>query len=182
MRRNQNQPRIDQILRMRKEGASVDEIAEALGLWPDRVHTIARKFEPEGVVAARSRRFLERVRKANDPDKKWIAKHLIQALQLKTMTETALIRHYTWNQVEEISLRELMDAAVSDQEHPKPGYRITPLLAFRCVGVEGFWSLVRNLTQSDLGEKCNAAWQENGAPVQTVTNSNFPAYSNLLSR
>jgi hypothetical protein len=42
-----------------------------------------------------------------------------------------------------------MDLVICQKVHAKSGHLITPLLDVRCVGVEGFWSAVRRLTESD---------------------------------
>ena len=59
----------------------------------------------------------------------------------------------------ETSLREFMELVISEKMHGKPGYLIAPLLDMRCVGVKGFWSAVRQLTESDLGQRCNQEWR-----------------------
>ena len=79
---------------------------------------------------------------------------------MKTITQNALIHNFEWDEIPEVSLRELMDLAIPERDHPKPGYLITPLLDCRCVGVEGFWSVVSGLTESNLGEKCNQEWRK----------------------
>ena len=65
-----------------------------------------------------------------------------------------------WSGIPEVSLRELMDMAIPQRNHPKPGYLITPLLDVRCIGAEGFWSGVSRLTESDLGNQCNEQWRK----------------------
>jgi len=84
--------------------------------------------------------------------------YLVQGLRPNVRTQNAIIRYFEWAKTPAISLRELMDVTISKQEHPKAGYVLTPLLDFRCVGVEGFWSLVTRLTESDLGERCKEEW------------------------
>jgi hypothetical protein len=144
---------------MREAGNSIHEIASTLDMSRELVQGIARMFETEEVLSARSRRFLENIRQADDPDKKWRASYLMQALRLKTITQNALI-HFRWAGTPQISLRELMDLAISEKGHPKPGFLITPLLGCRCVGEEGFWFVVSRLTEADLGGRCNQEWDK----------------------
>ena len=145
---------------MRDLGDSMQEIALALDLSMDLVRRISRTFETETVLADRSRQYLENIRKADDPNKKWKVNYVIQALRPKNITANALIHHFEWSGVPAVTLRELMDLAIPQKNHPKAGYLITPLLDVRCVGVEGFWSVVHCLTESDLGEKCNEEWRK----------------------
>jgi hypothetical protein len=53
-----------------------------------------------------------------------------------------------------------MDLVIADEDHAKQGYLITPLLDMRCVGVKGFWSAVRRLTEADLGQRSNEEWRK----------------------
>jgi hypothetical protein len=145
---------------MREAGDSIDKIASALDLSWEVLERITCKFETEAVLLARSSRFMEIIRTADDPDKKWKVSFLVYALRPKVMTQNALIHHFKWAKTPEISLRDLMDVTISEQDHPKPGYLITPLLDFRVVGLKGFWSMVRQLTESDLGDRCNEEWRK----------------------
>ena len=73
--------------------------------------------------------------KADDLEKKWKVGYLVQGIRPKVITQNAIIHHYKWAKIPEISLRELMDVTISEQVHPKAGYLITPVLDFRCIGV-----------------------------------------------
>lgn len=150
----------NRIRQMREAGDSVDEIASALDASWEFIRSIIRKFETAEVLSARSNRFLENIRKADDLEKKWKVGYLAQGIRPKVITQNAIIHHFKWAKIAEISLRELMDVTISEQVHPKAGYLITPVLDFRCIGVEGFWSLVSRLTESDLGERCNEEWRK----------------------
>jgi hypothetical protein len=145
---------------MWEAGDSIWNITASLDMPLGSARTIIRKFETEAALSARSDRFLGNIRRADDPDKKWKVSYVIQALRLKTITQNAVIQHYEWAEVPEVSLREIMDLAIPERDHPKPGYLITPLLDFRCVGLKGFWSVVSRLSESNLGEKCNEEWRK----------------------
>ena len=150
----------NRIRQMREAGLSIDEVISTLGIsWEmsEVVRRIARKFETEAVLLARRNRFMEEIRNADDLDKEWRVSYLMQGLQPKVITQNAVIRHFEGR---EISLRQLMDLTISEQQHPRPGYLVTPLLNVRCVGIEGFWSLVRRLAESDLGQRCNREWSK----------------------
>ena len=145
---------------MRETGDSVEEIASTLDTSMGLVQQIARRFETEEVLSRRSKRFLANIRNADDPDRKWKVSYVIQALRLKTITQNALIRHFEWADTPGVSLRELMDLAIPEKDHPKLGYLITGLLDVRCIQMEGFLSVVSRLTEADLGEKCNEEWRK----------------------
>ncbi len=119
-----------------------------------------QEFEAEKAFLQRSCRLLEEIRRTNDVDRKWAVADLVDALRFIKMTRTALVHHFEWCQNKEISLRDLMDLAVSEKRDARKGYVITPLLDFRCVGVKGFRSVVDQLTNLDLGESCNGEWRK----------------------
>ena len=147
-----------QIREMREAGDSLDEIETTLGLSWEIVRPIVRRFEKKEILAARSQRFLAAVREADDLSRKWKPGYLVQAVRPLVMTQNAIVSHYGWEGAPRITLLDLMELAISDKPHPKPGFLLTPLLHLRCVGVEGFWSMVGRLTQADLGESCNREW------------------------
>jgi hypothetical protein len=151
------------IWEMRETGDSIDQVTAALDIpWEmwDVVRRIVRKLETEAVLSARSSRFMAEIRNADDLDKEWKAGMLMLALRPKVMTQNAVIRHYEGKITAGISLRELMDLTIPTVAPAKPGFQLAPLLAVRCVGLEGFWSMVNRLTESDLGEWCNSEWRE----------------------
>jgi len=155
-----------QILQMREAGDCIDEIVSILGVSWDVVRMVARKFETEGILSARSSRFLSEIRKVNDLDQKWKVSHLAQAIRPLGITQNAIIHHFVRQRTPDISPLELMELAISDKLHPKPGFLLIPLLRVQCVGVEGFWSLVGRLTQVDLGETCNREWRRRLSRLQ----------------
>lgn len=158
--RNNVREREQQVLQMRLAGVSELETAEKLGLSRGRVRLILRSSENAGTLARRTAQLLEDIRQADDLDRKWPVVDLIDALSSITVTRNALVNHFKWNQTDAISLRELMDVAISPEADSRPGYLITPLLSVRCVGKKGFWSVVNSLTKVDLGSRCNQEWDQ----------------------
>jgi len=160
---NDHQELANRLRQMREVGLSIDEVISTLGIsWEmsEVVWRIVRKFETEAVLLARSNRFMEEIRSADDLGREWRVSYLMQALRPKVITQNAVIRHFEGKDRKEIGLRQLMDLTISEQHHPRPGYLVTPLLHVRCVGIEGFWSLVRRLAESDLGQRCNREWRK----------------------
>jgi hypothetical protein len=82
------------------------------------------------------------------------------------MTQNAIVSHYGWEETPRITLLDLMEFVISEKPHPKPGFLLTPLLHLRCVGVDGFWSMVGRLSQADLGESCNREWRRRSARLK----------------
>ncbi len=145
---------------MQQAGVSHREIALKFRVSEERIRGILQESEAEKSLFKRSHQLREEIRQADDLDKKWVVVDLVDALRLITVTRYALVNHFKWSQTPEISLRELMDLAISQKTDSRPGYLITPLLNVRCVGAKGFWSVVNCLTKVDLGERCNQEWSE----------------------
>jgi len=147
------------IRQMREEGVTIDGIASTLGVSRNVVRMVARNFETEEILSARSSRFLNNMRKVDDPEQKWKVSYLVHAIRPLVITQNAIIHHFARSKTTEISLLELMELAISDKQHLKPGFLLSPILRVQCVGLEGFWSLVGRLTQADLGERGNREWR-----------------------
>jgi hypothetical protein len=111
------------------------------------------------VANERSIKLLREFRSIADLDRKWKVGELMDALLLTTRARTAISNRCEWNNVAELRLREFMDLVVSEKPHARPGFLITPLLDFRNVRLHSFWSTVRRLTESDLGDRCNQEWR-----------------------
>lgn len=154
---------------MRDSEVSIPETAARLGIWTATVRNIVRRFEPDEVLQRRSLSLLERIRQADDLERKWDVYIILDALRPVEMTKNALLNHFEWNHVSEISLRELMDLIIPLSTHPKPGYLLAPMLDFRFVGVDGFWSMVSRFAESNLGERGNQEWRVRLAKLRDAT-------------
>ena len=146
------------ILQTRLAGASECEMADKFELSRERIRLILRKNA--GMFSQRTHQLLGEIRQADDLEKKWTVVDLLDALGLITVTRNALVNHFKWKKSNEISLRELMDLAISPKRDSRPGYLITPLLSLRYVGTRGIWSVVNGLTKVNLGERCNQEWKQ----------------------
>lgn len=148
------------IRQMGEAGTSQKEIALAFGMSAKAVRLVFRQMEADEAAIRKSRTILQEFRRADDLDKKWKVGDVLDALLLMTTTRTALKWWFEGGRIVETSLREFMELVISEKRHAKPGYLIAPLLDMRCIGVKGFWSAVRRLTESDLGQRCNQEWRK----------------------
>jgi hypothetical protein len=147
------------IRQMREAGVPQADIATVFGLSVEAVRLVFSKFDADAAAVRRSGEMLQRFRQADDLDRKWKVLEALDSLLLMPTTRTALGRWYEWDNVEQLSLREFMNLVISERNHAKPGFLITPLLDCRFVGLRGFWSAVWRLTESDFGENCNREWR-----------------------
>lgn len=152
------QERNIRIGRMCEAGASPMEIASTLSMSIEALRMVFRQQEADKAEVRKSKELLEKLRRANDLDKKWEVADVLDALLLMARTRAALRVWFEEGKIEQINLREFMDLVISEKRHSKTGYLIAPLLDVRCAGAKGFWWTVRRLTESDLGESCNQEW------------------------
>jgi hypothetical protein len=144
---------------MRETGVPQRDIASTFGISVQAVRLVLSKLKADEEAARRSGELLAELRRADDLDKKWKVEEVLDALLLMPRTDTALRSWWNGYKIEEMSVREFMERVISEKNHAKPGYLITPLLDVRGVGLKGFWSAAQRLTESDLGQRCNAEWR-----------------------
>ena len=147
-----------QILEMRKEGVSKKEVARRFGLSPSRIWLIERGDKADSSMAERRAKLREKIRVANDLEKLWPVKDLLDAIGLGLVTRQRLMDHFVTTGKRQISLRELMDMCL---DAPMEGrdWMSPPLYRVRGFAKIGFWSVVNGLTGMDLGSRCNQEWQ-----------------------
>jgi hypothetical protein len=88
----------------------------------------------------------------------WPVADLIDAVGLIVVSSKRLMDHFVEAGKRQISLRELMDMCL---DAPVEGldFMMSPLLRVYGIGKEGFWSVVKGLTDLDMGTRCNQEWQ-----------------------
>ncbi len=150
----------EQIVHLSQAGETHPEIARRFNLSRSSIDIIVRRSEEERRLTEKNARILEEIRHADDLDKKWPAVDLIDALRLIKITRNAISKHFKNAGVEEISLRELMDQAISGVDDKRPGYLITPLLELNGIGKIGFCSVVNQLSNLSLGNNCDKEWKK----------------------
>ena len=83
-----------------------------LNLSPGSVHQIARRDGADRLMAERGAMVREEMRTADNPEKIWPVRDLVDALGLLVVTRKRLLDHFAAQRTHQISLRELMDGAV----------------------------------------------------------------------
>jgi hypothetical protein len=104
--------------------------------------------------------FHAELRLADDLDKTWPVLNLLDALHLLAVARTRLLTHLGEQHKTRMSLREFMDLVVSENGDPSESFAHTPLLRVRGIGKIGFDSVAAELTETDLGPRCNEEWRK----------------------
>ena len=71
-----------------------------------------------------------------------------------------MINHFAREAMSQISLREFMDMCLVGPDLTTEQCAMPALMWVRGIGPIGFWSVVKGLTEADLGDRCNAEWRE----------------------
>jgi len=148
-----------QIVEMRAQGVTRQEIARQFRITTGRVAMIEQQAATEGAQAERRAQLQAEIRLANDLDKAWPVVNLVDALHLLTVARVRLLAHFEQQHKTEMSLRELMELVISEHGDAAEVSARTPLLRIRGVGKYGFYSVAAELSETDLGQRCNAEWQ-----------------------
>ena len=148
-----------QILEMRNQGVSQTEVARRFKLSPSRIHLIERRDAADRMMGERRAKLREEIRAADDPERLWPVADLIDAVGMIVVTKKRLLDHFAEVGKQQINLLELMvmclDAPVAGLD-----FMMSPLLRVYGVGKKGFWSVVKGLTDLDMGSRCNEEWQK----------------------
>ncbi len=147
-----------QILAMRSEGASRQEVARGFGLSPGRIYLLERRDTADKSMAERRAKLQEGIRAADDPEKMWPLNDMVDAIGLIVVTKKRLLDHFARTGKSQIALRELMEMC-SDFSEENGDSKSPSLLRVCGVGKKGFWSVVNGLTSLDQGSRCNEEWR-----------------------
>jgi hypothetical protein len=110
-------------------------------------------------MCERRAKLREEIRAADDLERMWPVKDLLDAIGPIVVTRKRLLDHFAEVGKQQITLREFMDMCL---DAPVEGLDLmmSPLLRVRGVGKIGFWSVVNGLTGMDLGDRCNEEWRK----------------------
>ena len=151
------------IYQMCREGRTYSCVGAPLHLSRERVRQILREVEVKQSLIKRRARLKEKIRLADDPDKLWAVDDLLDAFDLITWARNRLREYFAKQGREQISLRELMDLAYCDAPET---VNDRPLLIVRGVFKTGYLSVVNELTNTDLGKRCNREWRSRVARMK----------------
>lgn len=143
---------------MLAQGIPRCDVARNFGITCGRVGMIERQAQAEKAMGERRARLRQQIREADDLDKSWAITDLIDALWLIPGARTALLDHFEQTQQTHVTLREFIDLATADPTGNETEYVSVPLLRIRGIGKRGCYSVLAELTEMDLGQRCNAEW------------------------
>ena len=99
---------------------------------------------------------LDRLLNTNDPNEKWSTEEMLQALDIRIWPSHSFSYHEA---PARLSLQELFDWIISDDDDPRPGYMISPMLDRRSVGMKSFWKAVAALNAANFQSNIIEIWK-----------------------
>jgi len=101
---------------------------------------------------------LDKLLNTNDPNEKWPTEEIVRALGLPVRLRSSIPYHQDQTP-RPISLQELFDWVISDEDDPRPGYLISPMLDYRNVGMKGFRETVAILNAAAFHPSIKEIWE-----------------------
>lgn len=162
--------RNEQIVQLLDQGVSRRALARQFSLTPSRIALIQREVAGEKSLNARRARLREQIRQADDLDKTWPIIDLIDALWLIVITRVRLIAHFEELHKSQMTLRQFMDSLITESPDAASGSMAVPLLQVKGIGKKGFYSVIAEMAETDLGLRCNQEWHRRMIKLQRLWN------------
>jgi hypothetical protein len=101
---------------------------------------------------------LKELAKTDDIMKPWPKFDMLFSLGFQETVRNNICEWY-WKDKEAVTLTEVFELVICSEIDPRPGYLITKMLDFRCVGIKTFLKVVNSFSEFDFGQQCNLAWE-----------------------
>jgi hypothetical protein len=141
-----------EILRMRQEGASYREIAQAFNLSLERIRQIVKQ---DSIASKREQMYhfiAEETRLSNDLDKKWPCSDFLYAFGFSKRAISVLMKHFESSGMQVISLKELLDFLLpNDYSGNDYTWMNVPAFRVKYLGITIYRSVVNKICELDLG-------------------------------
>ena len=99
---------------------------------------------------------LDELLNTNDLNEKWSTEEMLRALGIRIWPSHSFLHHEA---PAHLSLQELFDLVISDDDDPRPGYLVSPMLDRRCVGMKSFRKAVAALNAADFQPNIQEIWK-----------------------
>ena len=149
------------ILRLREQGITYQEIANSFDISRSLVGKIVNKHEIEHRCRNQAEKYRELFRSSNDIEKKFPKDIIIEGLLFERRANISIKRYFDSQDIPEISIKDVMDFLISDFEKmPKHPWEAMPAYKQKHIGIKTYSSLVYHISELDLGEAFNTEWQK----------------------
>jgi hypothetical protein len=146
------------IVRIRKDGVPKNVVARKFRLSRSRIQQIERRAADDEALAERRAVLRAQMRGADDPEKLWPVRDLVDACITNRLTIIQLLKHFARTEQTQISLRMFMDMCLLPPRNLEASM-FPSLLRIVGIGKKCFWSVADGLTNTDLGGRCNEEWK-----------------------
>jgi len=165
-----------EILRMRKEGATYQQIAQAANLSPERIRQIIAQADAD----VKREQMLHRIRLSNDINRNWPHNDLLSALGFSNRATSVLLKHFAAQGIQYLSLKELLDFLLPD-EYSLDAYTMANLPVFRVkhLGSIIYASLVNRISGLNLGNAFDDEVRRRKAKLMEYFKRHHLSYSHI---
>lgn len=162
-----NSDRDQQIVKMRRDGATYRQIACNYGLSAERIRQITSRYEDCEERTRDLQHLSVEMRAPGGLTRRWPSSYLISALGFSRRAAGILIRHFDSEAVETLSLIELLDF-ILPKEYPAncPTIENIPAFRVRNLAIILHASLVNRLCELEFGEIFRTEINERKAELQ----------------
>jgi len=149
-----------EIIRLREQGITYQEIADSFDICRSRVGQIVNKYEVEERCRQQAEKYRELFKSADDIEKKFQKDVIIEGLLFERRAAISIKRYFDSQDISEISIKDVMNFLTSDfKKLPAEPWEAMPAYKQKHIGVKTYSSLVHHLSELDLGEAFNTEWQ-----------------------
>jgi hypothetical protein len=169
-----------EILQMRSEGKTNQQIAERFGISSSRVQQIIAREKRKASSAQRSAVLRRDICARNDNARKLPVEDLLCILNLPPRAETVLRRHFREQGTNEFSLRDMMDFLIplvggaTDLYDHMPAYRV------KWLGRVLYAAMIKGMSAVDCGDALQAEWTERKARLRDYLRATRGYYPCIL--
>ena len=96
--------------------------------------------------------------KVDDIEKEWPKFDLLFSLGFPVAARNNICRTY-WNNRETLSLSDVFEIIISNENDSRDGYLISKMLDVSMVGKTTFLKVIREMSKIDFGAQCNLVWE-----------------------
>ena len=150
-----------EIVKVREEGKTLRQVSSKFGLSFERIRQIIFCYELGKEIEERSAKIKKRFRSVDDIERKWPKEMVVEGLLFPKMVIWRLKRYFERHDIDEISLKGLMDFLIQDKMRRSTDlFEVVPAFKENHFGRKTVYAMIKHLSVQDLGDSFNSEWEK----------------------
>ncbi len=152
---------VPEIIKMLEEGNTHAQIAKRFGISRSRVWQIIQKERQRKDAMEQSQCIRRQLYSDNNPDTKISVNDLLALFCFSSVARKTLLEYFDFNNINELSLRGMMDLLVPVIRNPGQDcdlFEILPAYKLRNIGSIHYAGMIKRLSVTDCGELFTKEW------------------------